>query len=59
MKDIYGAILRAIEKNKSDVFSVRAHVTTREKLMLLLGILVKGEWVSRPIDPGKVGTRGR
>jgi len=47
MKDIYGAILQAIEKNKCDVFSVRAHVTTREKLMLLLGILVKGEWVNR------------
>ena len=50
MKDIYGAILQAIEKNKCDVFSVRAHVTTRKKLMLLLGILMKGEWVSRPLD---------
>jgi len=47
MKDIYGAILRAIEKNSLNVFSIRAHVTTRDKLMLLLGILLKGEWVSR------------
>ncbi|MCX5903984.1 MAG: phytoene/squalene synthase family protein [Proteobacteria bacterium] len=50
MKDIYGAILRAIEKNRFDVFSIRAHVTTREKLMLLPGILLKGEWVGRPLD---------
>jgi phytoene/squalene synthetase len=59
MKDIYGAILRAIEKNKCDVFSVRARVSTAGKIMLLLGILMKGEWVRRPLDPGKVGTRGR
>ncbi len=47
MKDIYGAILREIEKNRYDVFSTRARVSTAGKIMLLLGILVKGEWVNR------------
>jgi phytoene synthase len=47
MKDIYGAILQAIEMNKWDVFSVRARVSTAGKIMLLLGILMKGEWVNR------------
>jgi len=50
MKDIYGAILREIEKNRYDVFAARARVTSAEKIMLLLGILLKGEWVRRPLD---------
>jgi phytoene synthase len=47
MRDIYGAILREIEKNRYDVFSTRARVSTAGKIMLLLGILMKGEWVNR------------
>jgi len=45
MKDIYGAILREIEKNRYDVFSTRARVSTAGKIMLLLGILMRGEWL--------------
>jgi phytoene synthase len=47
MKDMYGAILRAIEQNGHDVFSIRAHVTTYGKLLLLLRILLKGKWLRR------------
>jgi phytoene synthase len=44
MKDIYAGILYAIERNNYDVFSQRAHVNTPGKILLLLKIMLKGEY---------------
>ncbi len=44
MKDIYAAILKAIEKNKYNVFSKRVRVSTFNKSLMALKILIKGEY---------------
>jgi phytoene synthase len=45
MKDIYAAILSAIERNKYDVFSRRAQVGTAGKLKIALSVLLRGEYI--------------
>ncbi len=44
MSKIYGAILDQIEKNKFDVFSKRAAVSTFGKLSLLVKIIIEGKY---------------
>lgn len=45
MREIYGAILRVIERNDYDVFSQRAHVKGKEKAMMALRILLGRQYV--------------
>lgn len=45
MKEIYSGILDAIERNKYDVFSKRAHVNTMEKILFVLKILIMGRYL--------------
>ena len=45
MKEIYGGILGAIERNDYDVFSQRAHVKGREKAVMALKILLQRPYV--------------
>ncbi len=42
MKEIYAGILSAVERNRYDVFSQRAHVSKTEKCKIALFLLVKG-----------------
>ncbi len=44
MKDIYAGILSAIERNKYDIFSQRAHTSFCEKLFLTFNVFRKGEY---------------
>lgn len=45
MKDMYAAILSAIEKNGFDVFSQRAHVNNKGKTLIALKILFTGQFL--------------
>ena len=45
MKDMYAAVLGAIERNKYDVFSRRAHVSTAGKLGIALRVLLGAEYL--------------
>lgn len=49
MSAIYGDILRVIEQNNYDVFTVRAVVPGRRKLAIALGVLTR--WARRSEDP--------
>jgi phytoene synthase len=42
MKEMYAAILKAIENNNYDVFSQRAHVNTKEKVIILSKVILDG-----------------
>jgi len=45
MKDLYAAILKAIENNGYDVFSRRAHINTLAKFGHTLNLFFKGEYL--------------
>ncbi|MBN3038549.1 MAG: phytoene/squalene synthase family protein [Candidatus Omnitrophica bacterium] len=45
MKDIYGAILDSIEKNRYDVYSQRAYVRIKEKWVIILKTLLRGKYL--------------
>lgn len=42
MKNMYAAILDAIEKNNYDVYSFRAHVNNKKKIMMAIRLFFKG-----------------
>lgn len=44
MKDMYSAILNAIENNSYDVFGKRAHTTRMDKIKIAFNVLLKGEY---------------
>jgi len=45
MKELYAGILSAIEKNNYDVFKTRCHVNTFGKIILLLKIILQGQYL--------------
>ncbi len=47
MKEMYSAILKEVEFNNYDVFSKRAFVKLHKKVIIILKILIKGEYLCR------------